>query len=47
MELMFLILKTFLLLSGGGMLLILAIYWFELDEKFVRWFEPIFRKLTD
>ena len=29
------------------LLVILTIYWFELDEKFLKGFEPLFRKLTD
>ena len=27
-------------------LLVFAIYWFELDEKFLRSFEPTFRKMA-
>jgi len=28
-------------------LAIMITYWFELDEKFLRLFEPAFRKMTD
>jgi len=31
----------------AAMLLVLAINWFELDDKFLKAFEPTFRKLAD
>jgi len=43
-------LLTFKILGAGLTMTSLAIlitYWFELDEKLLRWFEPIFRKITD
>lgn len=45
--------KTLLLVKKLGhvatalMLLVLAIYWFELDDKFLKAFEPTFRKMSD
>lgn len=40
-----------LMVFGVGMtmtcLAILITYWFELDEKILHWFEPIFRKMTN
>ncbi len=43
--------KTFLLVIGLGfismLLLIFVIYWFELDDKFLKAFEPTFRKMSD
>jgi hypothetical protein len=44
------ILLTFKTLATGLTMTSLAIlitYWFELDEKLLRWFEPIFRKITE
>lgn len=34
--------------AGFGALFLVAfgIYWFELDTKFLRWFEPTFHKLV-
>ena len=29
------------------LLVVFTIYWFELDDKFLKGFEPLFRKLTD
>lgn len=43
--------NTFLLVIGLGfiflLVLILVIYWFELDDKFLNAFEPTFRKMSD
>lgn len=44
-----LLLTTIKILGGvavGSVATVLAIYWFELDTKCLRWFEPTFRKLT-
>jgi hypothetical protein len=35
------------LVAFASMLLIFAIYWFELDDKFLKAFEPTFRKISD
>jgi hypothetical protein len=35
------------LVSTVSVLLVFAIYWFELDDKFLKAFEPIFRKISD
>ena len=47
MDWILLTVNALLLVAGFLGLLVFAIYWFELDEKFVRWFEPTFRKMTD
>ena len=44
MLLIFKILGASLAMTG---IVVLITYWFELDEKFLRWFEPAFRKMTD
>lgn len=35
------------LISTASLLLVFAIYWFELDDKFLKAFEPTFRKMAD
>ena len=35
------------LVSLISVLLVFAIYWFELDDKFLKAFEPTFRKMSD
>lgn len=39
-------LMLILLISASLVLFVLAIYWFELDEKFLKAFEPTFRKMS-
>ncbi|HPI93211.1 MAG TPA: hypothetical protein PLT09_09515 [Deltaproteobacteria bacterium] len=33
------------LAATASMLIVFAIYWFELDDKFLKAFEPTFRKI--
>jgi hypothetical protein len=39
-------LKLFVLISLSVVFVIVVIYWFELDYKFLRAFEPTFRKIV-
>lgn len=43
----FLLVRRLGLISTGSVLLVFAIYWFELDDKFLKAFEPAFRKMAD
>lgn len=43
----FLLVRRLGLISVGSVLLVFAIYWFELDDKFLKAFEPTFRKMAD
>lgn len=33
-------------ISTAAMMLVLAVYWFELDDSFLKEFEPTFRKIA-
>jgi len=46
MALIVLLVKRLSLISIASILLVVAIYWFELDDKFLRSLEPTFRKLA-
>lgn len=41
------LIKRLLGISTISCLLVFAIYWFELDEMFLKAFEPVFRKISD
>lgn len=41
------LMKRLIRFSTAAMLFVLVIYWFELDDKFLKAFEPTFRKLAD
>jgi hypothetical protein len=43
----FLFVRRLGLITTGSVLLVFAIYWFELDDKFLKAFEPTFRKISD
>lgn len=34
------------LVATASMLLVFTIYWFELDDRFLKAFEPTFRKIS-
>ena len=43
----FLFVRRLGFVSMATALLIFTIYWFELDDKFLKAFEPTFRKISD
>lgn len=47
MELIINLAKWLFLISSVLILLVFAVYWFELDNKFLRGFEPTFRKMVE
>lgn len=46
MGMIFNVLKRLVLIALSALLAVMAIYWFELDDKFLRAFEPTFRKMA-
>lgn len=47
MELIFSLAKILVLTAMVLALVVFAVYWFELDDKFLRGFEPTFRKMVE
>lgn len=47
MELIINLAKWLFLISSVLILLVFAVYWFELDNKLLRGFEPTFRKMVE
>lgn len=46
MRLIVCLVRRLTLLSLASFLLVFAIYWFELDDKFLKAFEPTFREMV-